>query len=92
MKCSVFWDITPCCPLTVNRHFGGTRGLHLEGGKIREARNQCEEVPSVKSACALGEIKSNILQPELENPEITSHEARSTFFSLHKESVSTTII
>jgi hypothetical protein len=24
MKSSIFWDITPCSPLEVNRHFGGT--------------------------------------------------------------------
>jgi hypothetical protein len=24
MKISIFWDITPCSPLKVNRRFGGT--------------------------------------------------------------------
>jgi hypothetical protein len=24
MKSTIFWDITPCSPLKVNRHFGGT--------------------------------------------------------------------
>jgi hypothetical protein len=28
---SVFWDITPCSPLKVNRRFGGTYHLHLQG-------------------------------------------------------------
>jgi hypothetical protein len=23
-KSTIFWDITPCSPLKVNRHFGGT--------------------------------------------------------------------
>jgi hypothetical protein len=27
----VFWDITPCIPVEVNRRFGGTRHLHLQG-------------------------------------------------------------
>jgi hypothetical protein len=27
----VFWDITPCSPLKVNRRFGGTYRLHLQG-------------------------------------------------------------
>jgi hypothetical protein len=27
MKSSIFWDITPCSPLNVNRHFGGTYRL-----------------------------------------------------------------
>jgi hypothetical protein len=26
-----FWDITPCSPLSVNRRFGGTYRLHLQG-------------------------------------------------------------
>jgi hypothetical protein len=29
MKSTVFWDITPCCPLKVNQHFGGKYHLHL---------------------------------------------------------------
>jgi hypothetical protein len=29
MKSNIFWDITPCSPLQVNRHFGGTYRLHL---------------------------------------------------------------
>jgi hypothetical protein len=31
IKSSTFWDITPCSPLTVNRHFRGTHRLHLQG-------------------------------------------------------------
>jgi hypothetical protein len=26
MQSSVFWDVTPCSPLEVNRHFRGTAG------------------------------------------------------------------
>jgi hypothetical protein len=33
MKSSVFWDITPCSPLKVNRCFGGTYRIHLQGGE-----------------------------------------------------------
>jgi hypothetical protein len=29
MKSSIFWDITSCSPLKVNRRFGGTYRLHL---------------------------------------------------------------
>jgi hypothetical protein len=36
----IFWDITPCSPLRVNR--GGTCRLHLQGRRIRQARNQSE--------------------------------------------------
>jgi hypothetical protein len=28
---AVFWDMTPCSPLKINRHFGGTYHLHLQG-------------------------------------------------------------
>jgi hypothetical protein len=30
MKSTIFWDITPCSPLKVNQHFGGTYRLHLQ--------------------------------------------------------------
>jgi hypothetical protein len=33
MKSTIFWDITPCSPLSVNRRFGGTYRLHLHGRK-----------------------------------------------------------
>jgi hypothetical protein len=41
-KSSVFWDITPCSPLSVNRRFGGSYRLHLQGRKISQARNRCQ--------------------------------------------------
>jgi hypothetical protein len=31
MKSTIFRDITPCSPLSVNRRFGGTYRLHLQG-------------------------------------------------------------
>jgi hypothetical protein len=37
-----FWGITPRSPLNVNRRFGGTCRLHLQGRRISQARNQCE--------------------------------------------------
>jgi hypothetical protein len=42
LKNTIFWDITPCSPLSVDRRFGGTYRLHLQGRKIRWARNQRE--------------------------------------------------
>jgi hypothetical protein len=33
MKSTIFWDIKPCSPLSVNRKFGGTYHLHLQGRK-----------------------------------------------------------
>jgi hypothetical protein len=39
---SLFWDITPCSPLKVNRRFGGACRLNRQGQNIRQARNQLE--------------------------------------------------
>jgi hypothetical protein len=41
MKSTIFWDITPCSPLEVNRRFGGTYSRHLQG-RISRARYQRE--------------------------------------------------
>jgi hypothetical protein len=38
MKSTIFWDITPCSPLKVNRRFGGTHRLHLQSRRISRAR------------------------------------------------------
>jgi hypothetical protein len=35
VKNAVFWDLAPCSSC-VNRRFGGTYRLHLQGKKIRE--------------------------------------------------------
>jgi hypothetical protein len=42
MKSSIFWDITPCSPLGVNRRFEGICRLHFRGRRISQARNQRE--------------------------------------------------
>jgi hypothetical protein len=39
MNCSILCDITPCSPLKINRCFGGTWPLHLQG-RIHPARKQ----------------------------------------------------
>jgi hypothetical protein len=33
MKSTIFWNLTPCSPLSVNRLFGETYRLHLQGRK-----------------------------------------------------------
>jgi hypothetical protein len=38
MKSPIFWDITPCSPLKVNRRFGGTCRLNFQGRRIDKAR------------------------------------------------------
>jgi hypothetical protein len=40
IKSYILWDITPCSPFKVNRCFGVTNHLHLEGGRISQPRNQ----------------------------------------------------
>jgi hypothetical protein len=42
LKNTIFWDITSCRPLKVNRRFGATFRLHLQGRKISRVRNQRE--------------------------------------------------
>jgi hypothetical protein len=42
MNSYIFWDITLCSPLKVNRRFGGTCHLHLQGRRIiRVLLNTC---------------------------------------------------
>jgi hypothetical protein len=36
MKSTIFWDITPCSLLQVNRRSGGTYSLHFQGRKISQ--------------------------------------------------------
>jgi hypothetical protein len=38
MTIFIFLDITPCSPLKVNRRFGGSRRLHLQGWRVNQAK------------------------------------------------------
>jgi hypothetical protein len=38
---SILWDITPCIPLKVNRHFGIIYRLHVQGLRISQASSVC---------------------------------------------------
>jgi hypothetical protein len=40
MKNAIFWDVAPCRS-SVNRRFGGTYRLHLQGRKIRTGGSVC---------------------------------------------------
>jgi hypothetical protein len=40
LKSSIFWAIMSCSPLQVNRRFGGTYHLYLQGRKVSQERNQ----------------------------------------------------
>jgi hypothetical protein len=46
MRSSIFWDITPCSPLKVNRRFGGTHRLHLQGRTNRAKKPAWKQVAS----------------------------------------------
>jgi hypothetical protein len=48
MKSIVFWDMTPCSPLSVNRRFGGTYRPHLQG-----RRNKLSKKPANKQVATL---------------------------------------
>jgi hypothetical protein len=68
MKSAIFWDITPCSPLEVNRRFGGTYRLHFQVRKISRARNQSESrwkaEASIVNKVLCGYMLSTLLVPE----------------------------
>jgi hypothetical protein len=43
MNTSVFWDITPCSPLKINRRFVRTRRLHLQRRRISRTSVKVDE-------------------------------------------------
>jgi hypothetical protein len=55
MKSTVFWDITQCSPLKVNRRFGGTCRLHLQDARINVA---------MLSTCFQAGILLHLFDPE----------------------------
>jgi hypothetical protein len=48
MKSIIFWDMTPCSPLSFNRRFGGTYRLHLQGRRNRFSKPASKQVASLK--------------------------------------------
>jgi hypothetical protein len=40
LKSTIFWDITPCSPFSVNRRFGGNIAFFFRVEKISPARNR----------------------------------------------------
>jgi hypothetical protein len=42
VRSTMSWDITPCSPLKVNRRFGATYHLRLQGRRVSPAINQRE--------------------------------------------------
>jgi hypothetical protein len=59
MKCTIFWDITQCIPLKVNRRLGGTYRLHLQGRRISRARTSVRA--GVKQSPCLPPVSTLVL-------------------------------
>jgi hypothetical protein len=43
MKSIIFWDMTPCSPLSFNRRFGGTYRLHLQGRRNKFSKKSADK-------------------------------------------------
>jgi hypothetical protein len=52
LKNAIFWDVTSCSPLKVNRRFGKIFRLHLQGRKISRAGNQQESRWQEENRCS----------------------------------------
>jgi hypothetical protein len=63
-KSSISWDITQCSPMKVNRPFGGTYRLHLEGRRISRARNQSESKVQFSARFHSGFLLGSSFEPE----------------------------
>jgi hypothetical protein len=50
----ILWDIKPCSLLKVNRRFGGTYRLHIQGQIISGTRYQSESKRQTRSRILLG--------------------------------------
>jgi hypothetical protein len=50
MKSTILWDITPCSPLRVNRRFGGTYHLHLQGQKNKLSKKPAWKQVAISSS------------------------------------------
>jgi uncharacterized protein YfaT (DUF1175 family) len=46
MKSILFWDMTPCSPLSFNQHFTGTYRLYLQGRRNRFSKPASKQVAS----------------------------------------------
>jgi hypothetical protein len=53
MKSTIFWDITPCSLLKVNRRFGGTYRLHPQIRRISQQETSVKAGGEQSQACFL---------------------------------------
>jgi hypothetical protein len=52
MKISVFWDMTPCCPLKVNRCYGWIYRRRVQSWGVSQTRNQYKTGSKTITWCA----------------------------------------
>jgi hypothetical protein len=64
IKSTIVWDITPCSPLKVNRSFGVTYRLHLQGRRISQERNQMASRALLATWFHAGFLHSLFFDPE----------------------------
>jgi hypothetical protein len=83
MKISIIWDITPCSPLKVNRRFGGTCRLHLQGRRICRARDQREGRWQAELCFHAGFLLSIFFDPE-DGGDMFLQNVGLTFNGLHR--------
>jgi hypothetical protein len=54
MKSIIFWNMTPCSPLSVNRRFGGTCRLNLQGRRNKFSKKPASKQvpPALEAICS----------------------------------------
>jgi hypothetical protein len=62
LKNAVFWDVAPC-RYFVNRRFGGTYRLHLQGIRNPRVMNQREQMAVAVATCSRWFIARGFLIP-----------------------------
>jgi hypothetical protein len=50
LESTIFWDITPCSPLIVNRRFGGTHRLLLARSFLAELTSSTLKMDAISSS------------------------------------------
>jgi hypothetical protein len=77
LKSSVFWDITLCNPLKVNRYFKRTYGLHLQGWRVSQERNYYETGSKQRLLTSCFMIVSCVAYSSIMKTEVTYSSERS---------------
>jgi hypothetical protein len=73
MKSTIFWDMTPCSPLSFNRRFGGIYRLHLHGRRNKFSKNQQTSRCPVIVSTSAGHV--DLIMTELVSRRIQNNKA-----------------